>query len=172
MAKYQTEHNDPTIAAILRQAGVSTHKSVTVVSTESYHVSDFVGRWDGGSRTLVSLVGCTQDDFHDVALGEHAAIVEHGTFCGKPDWCTVLVHPARYERIKPDTAEYPLSETQRGVLSAIASYNSKGRADWRERHAISKEQWQAIVASLIPLGLVRKGGSITAMGKNVARDAD
>ena len=185
VSNYHTDPRDESIARILRSAGVETRKAVTLVPHDSVEV--FGTSWDGGSRSVYTAVGENgatvnlrgpepfgprRDEKAPVVgllpIGDPRAlpayIVESGTFCGKPAAVRIHAHPTRIAPLIPERLELP--EAQRRVLVLVAHYNPRGRKEWRDRHAVTREAWDAVVGELVGKGLLRKGGAITPAGRN------
>jgi hypothetical protein len=166
---FSLDSTHPDIAPTLQRASLATSKPVRVVSREVHTIAR--AHWDGGTQTLTTLVGCATDgdglQDRTVTLGEFGAVVEWGTFCGKTAAITVYVNPTRFARIYPKGGP-ELTALQLSVVTAIATFNPRGRADFRDKQNMSKAEWDAVVAELTALGLTRKNGAITAEGRNAA----
>ena len=164
---YQIDHKDYRPAGVLHCAGVSTGRSVHVVSRETHRISD--PNWDGGSRTLTATLRCPDPVDGVVTLGTESVIVEHGTCRGKAAAVTMYVHPVIFAAWMPEPT-HELPEAQKRVLAITCALTSKGRKDWRDRHGVAKEDWDSVVAELHALGLLKKNGAKTPEGRNAADD--
>ena len=166
---FSIDPKHPDISPTLARASVQTTRPVTVVSRETHTIKP--SNWDGGTQTHTTLVACgdggtrTTDTVH---LSEFSAVVEWGTFCGKPATITVYMHPTRFDRIDPGRGP-DMTDLGKSVLTAIATFNSRGRADFRAEQNMSKATWDSVVAELFSAGLTRKNGAITPAGRNAAR---
>lgn len=166
MLTYQLDPKSPGISHVLRMARVTTHKSVRVTLRESHTIPDC--RWSEGSNTRTSFVGVQPSRDGTVTLRPDSAVVESGIFRGKPAFVTVYCGAELFESLRPAISNVELTEPQRRVLVLTASYKSSARKDWRQRSRVSKARWDAIVAELHALGLVRKNGAISPDGRNRA----
>ena len=176
MRSFQIDPTDTKIAGILHVLKIHTRKSVTVhEARDTYEV--FPSQWDSGSREFTSHYRCAGKHFKTFAsglvrqiitLGPEGVIGTHGTFRGKEAFVSLYVAPGVYAQLEPVPSNVTLTDEQSSVLRAIATYNSRGRKEWREDHKVSREAWDTIIATLVPLGLVKKNGAITPAGRNHA----
>ncbi len=165
---FQIDRKDYRIAGVLYCAGVSTGKSVNVVSRETHTIHDTL--WGGGTRTLTTTRRCPAPVEGVITLGTESVVIEHGTFLGKPAMVTMYVHPVLFAAWQPAPGP-SLLEAQKRVLAITCALNPKGRKDWRDRWNVSKEDWDSVVAELCTLGLLKKNGAKTAEGRNAASDS-
>jgi hypothetical protein len=166
MDRFSASPTDPHIAGILHAVGVKTGKAVSVVACETHTVAD--SRWDGGTCTRTVSYRCPAPVDRVITLGHESTVVTHGTFCGKPAYVTIHVHPILFARLKPAGPAVGLTRDQNEVLAVICAYNSTGRARWRADNRMQKAEWDTVVAELCTLKLVKKNGAILPAGRNAA----
>jgi hypothetical protein len=160
---------------------IGSARSVSVVIQQPGDAITITSQqWDGGSRdlwTAVVLSGGEAPVVDDrpwphnmhqigsVQLQPGCVMVRTGTFCGKPSHPTVYALAGDVSPMLPEPAP-ELNQRQQMVLSAICSYNSKGRERFRSDFKMSRALWDQTVAELAELGLVTKRGAATVKGKN------
>lgn len=179
---------DPQIARILSAVGVKTGKPVNIETAEYIRLSGTY--WDGGSRTSYSAVnlatcqsvalpqynppqfgGPTEDPLIQLKNGDnYIAIVEYGTFCGKPATVYLHVHPDQMNRLAIQAAP-ELTEHEAVILIATASLKAsydgrKPRRDAARERGIDDAEFELVSAALKSRGLLNNAGAITTDGRN------
>lgn len=144
-------------------------------------------QWSEGSRDLYHIASLDAPTIKPVeddrrwpdnmsALGEsylpaRCVVIKTGTFCGKPATPFIYARESDVSPMLPKPAP-TLTRQQEQVLYCLASFNSSGRKRFRDDFNMSKGMWDAVVGTLVDLGLATSRGSATIEGKNVARKLD
>ncbi len=100
-------------------------------------------------------------------------IVQHSTFCGKDHGLTFYVRPDMATALPAPVDDDPEDVAILCVATATLKNSYGGRKEIRFTEAarvtgITRERWDAAMADALALGYVRKNGSITPNGRNVA----
>ena len=104
--RFEVDHKNPRIAGFLHVLGVTTNRSVHVVSSESHTIAS--ATWSGGTRTLTATYRCPKAMIGETfELGPESVIAEHGSFCGKTAAVTLIVHPELFRSLKPADPTVP-----------------------------------------------------------------
>jgi hypothetical protein len=153
------------------------------------------GLWSDGSRDVYTAVsfdtgksvrfpgqneapwGNRQDRV--VTLEPGFAVVQHTIFRGKDFGLTFYLHPDNAAKLLPAPAA-EISELERFVLNAAASYKSSyggkdryqmaaDNARWSKKPVPTRQDYDSAKQSLISKGLLNKVGAITVSGRNLVR---
>lgn len=156
---------------------------IRVTLTETVSIPADAGTWSGGTRQLFSAVELATgravsitDTFsapwdggrtaRTIALKPGYAVVEMGSFCGKPAGLHLYALPQDFAPLLP--APVPLTREQWQVLDVICGLKSAYRADEYRRLGLSDVEH--IKAYLQGLGMLDSRGAVTVKGRN-ARQA-
>lgn len=139
------------------------------------------GLWSGGTRRLFELVDlqtgqATPVSWHNTApwnpdrrecritLQPGQAIVESGSFCGKPAGLHFYLHPVNAAALLP--AKETLSPECQALVSITCELKSAYRQEEWRRRGYSAQQWQQAKAEAEARGLIKANGAITTKGRN------
>ena len=164
--EFYVDPSDPQIRTLLEIFTLCTRKSVRIVKAESHEIAN--PEFSAGTRIVTNMYQCSMADGSAILDHPDSAVATSGSFRGKTAPVTIYVHQDRFERLKPASGP-PISDEEMGILRAIATYNSRGRADYRAENDVSKETWKATIEHLARLGLTTVRGAITTFGRNTVR---
>lgn len=147
------------------------------------------GTWSGGTRRVFSAVELATgrtvsitDTFsapwdarrtcQTINLKPGYAIVETGSFCGKPAGLHLYIHPADAAPMLP-APPVALSDHGKVLLHFTCSLKSAYRADECARYGMGAAEIAAAKAELQRAGYVDARGAVTVKGRNARpRDSD
>jgi hypothetical protein len=175
--------NEPGIGPIAAAAFPSNRKAI--------HVAEFCGPrnvnsyWDGGSRGVYAIVNLETNqvwraptshphfdrkptgercgELEVIELPPNCALVQGGTFCGKPATVTVYLHPDNMVKLLPAPVE--LDSQHRQALGVICGVKGGYRQDEFQRRGLGEyHAGNVLVAGLAERKLIKvnKAGAIQA----------
>lgn len=129
-----------------------------------------VGSWGGSNPFQSSPV---DGDTRSRPLPPNGAVIHGHSGGGKPTYASITIHPSRAAKLLPASNGGDLSPRLKTLLMVYRGYNSRGRAEWFERHGTGTE---AEISELAKRGLIKvnKAGSVTvtADGRNTIKPSD
>lgn len=148
---------------------------------ESTTIPADAGTWSGGTREVYEAVELASgrivsitDTFaapwdesrrhREITLKPGYAILQTGSFCGKPGNVYLYVHPDSAMLRLPAPASLGQIETK--VLDVHSSLISSARAEELRRAGITAEQAETARLALVAQGYLKPRGGVTTKGKN------
>jgi hypothetical protein len=123
------------------------------------------GSWGGSNPFTASPV---DGDTSMRPLPPNGCVISGHEGGGKPVYATLTIHPSRAAKFLPAPKD-ELSKRLSCLMAVFARFNSRGRAEWFERHGKATE---SELAELEAMGFIKrnKAGAVTctAAGKNIA----
>lgn len=173
---YLDKHDLPPCLQHLHREG-----RTQAVLTETMSIPADAGTWSGGTREVYEAVELASgrivsitDTFsapwdtsrrhREVALKPGYAILQTGSFCGKPGNVYLYVHPESAMLRLPAPAS--LSQVETKVLDVHCSLISSARAEELRRAGITAEQAETARLALVAQGYLKPRGGVTTKGKN------
>lgn len=173
---YLDKHDLPPCLQHLHREG----RTVAVLG-ETVTIPADAGTWSGGTQEnyaalelatgrIVSITDTFSAPWdarrttRTVALKPGYAILQTGTFCGKPGTVYLYVHPDSTMLRLPAPVE--LDAVQSKVLDVHSSLISSARADELRRAGITPEQAETARLALVAQGYLKPRGGVTTKGKN------
>lgn len=153
--------------SVVAASGEGSRSFCTLVDLDTGELSEtLLGAW-GGPTPFDQRA--TDLDHREHVLPPNGAVVKG--HCGYKPYAYIIVHPSRMAKLLPDGSRDVTTERQRLLLGVYAMLNSRGRAEYFERHPEMKPE-QSELEALQSLGHIKlnKSGAvtITASGRNHA----
>jgi hypothetical protein len=166
------EFNRPTIpiyvsdtASVGTYSGDGMRAFTVLLDIDTGRRETHVGSWGGNNPFHQSPVDADQKSR---PLPANGCVIHGHTGGGKPCWATLTIHPSRSAKLLPAPKD-ALSDRLSRLMAVFARFNSRGRAEWFERHGKATD---SELAELEAMGLIKrnKAGAVTctAAGKNAA----
>ena len=173
---YLDKHDLPPCMQHLHREG-----RTQAVLTQTMSIPADAGTWSGGTRAIYEAVELatgrivsitdtfsapwdTSRRHREITLKPGFAILQSGTFCGKPGNVYLYVHPDSAMLRLPAPTE--LGPTLAKVLDVHSSLISSARADELRRAGITAEQAETARLALVAQGYLKPRGGVTTKGKN------
>lgn len=168
------------LPAQLRHLHTKGH--IRVLVGESMSIPSDAGTWSGGTRQVFSAVELASgrtvsitDTFsapwdgsrvdRHIALKPGFAIVETGSFCGKPAGLHLYIHPADAAPLLP-APPVALSAHGKVLLHFTCALKSSYRAEECARYGMGVAEMAAAREELQRAGYLDARGSVTVKGRN------
>lgn len=162
-------------------------KKAVVYLVEEVTIPADAGTWSGGTRSIYEALelatgrtASITDTFsapwssdrnaRTIKLKPGYAILETGTFCGKPATPTIYCLPSEVFAALPAPAS-DLSYADKAVLYATKTLKSAYRKDELKSLGLTEHQINEAKARMQGLGYLDSRGAITAQGRNAAPDS-
>lgn len=142
-----------------------------LLDIDSGETSDtFRGSWGGNNPFVANQVDL---DDRQRPVPPNACIIHGQRGGGRPASASLVIHPSRAAKLLPAASSDELSPRLKTLLAVYKSYNTRGRAEWFERHGRGTD---AEISELAAKGLIKvnKAGAVTvtADGRNAAPKSD